>query len=215
MITLRLLCVFVSNFFLTQCSNQPQVTIVQGTLKGLFKKTLNNRWIASFEGIPYAKPPVGENRFKKSIPADPWYGILNATREPPICLQYDFFFEPAVLKGSEDCLFINVYTPKLPAGEEKTELLEVLAFIHGGAFVTGKSGSYKPFVLLDRNILLVTFNYRLGPLGFLSTEDSVVPGNNGLKDQVLALEWIQKNIAAFGGDPEKVTIAGLSAGGAS
>ncbi|CAH1394712.1 unnamed protein product [Nezara viridula] len=215
MITFQFLCIFVSIFALTRCSNQPQVTIFQGTLKGFYLKTLNNRSIASFEGIPFAKPPIGENRFKKPIAADPWYGILNATREPPICLQYDFFIHPPVLSGSEDCLFINVYTPKLPTGEEKPKLLDVLAFIHGGAFVTGKSLSYKPFVLLDRDILLVTFNYRLGPLGFLSTEDDVVPGNNGLKDQVLALQWIKKNIAAFGGNPEKVTIAGLSAGGAS
>ncbi|XP_014292726.1 venom carboxylesterase-6 isoform X2 [Halyomorpha halys] len=152
---------------------------------------------------------------KKSIAADSWYGVLNATREPPICLQYDFFMQPPVLRGSEDCLYINVYTPKLPGNEKNPKLLDVIALIHGGAFVIGTSVAYKPFVLLDRDILLVTFNYRLGPLGFFSTEDNIVPGNNGLKDQVLALQWIQKNIAAFGGNPEKVTVTGLSAGGTS
>lgn len=94
---------------------------------------------------------------------------------------------------------------------------DVIVYIHGGAFMFGSGDRYSPHYLMDHDhgIVYVTFNYRLGPLGFLSTGDSIVPGNNGLKDQVAALTWIQRNIAGFGGDPNKVTIIGLSAGGAS
>ncbi|XP_014294679.1 esterase FE4 [Halyomorpha halys] len=209
------LCVFMfmCNFNLIKSSHQPEVTLEQGIVRGLYTKTISNRQIASFEGIPYAKPPIGKHRFKEAVPADPWLGVYNATREPPSCMQLDMILQKT-LHGSEDCLYINVYTPQLPEGETP-ELLDVLAYIHGGAFYLGKSRYHGPSILLQKNIVLVTFNYRLGPLGFLSTEDSVVPGNNGLKDQVLALKWIQKNIAAFGGNPESVTLGGLSAGGAS
>lgn len=93
---------------------------------------------------------------------------------------------------------------------------DVSIHIHGGAFMFGSGDRYKPDYLMDHDdIIYVSFNYRLGPLGFLSTGDSIVPGNNGLKDQVAALSWVQRNIVAFGGDPSKVTITGLSAGGAS
>ncbi|CAH1394631.1 unnamed protein product [Nezara viridula] len=205
--------IFISNFYLIKSVSQPEVIVEQGIVRGLYTKTFSNRQIASFEGIPYAKPPIGKHRFKQSIPADPWIGIYNATREPPSCLQLELFVTKTI-QGSEDCLFLNVYTPKLPEGETP-ELLDVVAFIHGGAFSMGKSGFYGPPVILQKDVVLVTFNYRLGPLGFLSTEDNVVPGNNGLKDQVLALKWIQKNIAAFGGNPDSVTLGGLSSGGAS
>lgn len=205
--------IFACNFYLILSSNQPEVTLEQGTVRGLYINTFSNRQIASFEGIPYAKPPIVKHRFKEPVPAGPWLGVYNATSEPPSCLQLDLILKKS-LHGSEDCLYINVYTPQLPEGETP-ELLDVLAFIHGGAFYLGKSGYHGPSVLLQKDIVLVTFNYRLGPLGFLSTGDSIVPGNNGLKDQVLALKWIQRNIAAFGGNPDSVTLGGLSAGGAS
>ncbi|CAH1394617.1 unnamed protein product [Nezara viridula] len=212
------LCCFIlfCNLFLIE-SSLPEVALVQGIVRGLYTKTFKNRQIASFESIPYAEPPVGNYRFKEPIPAGPWLGVYNATTEPPACLQLDFFQTKSII-GSEDCLYINVYTPQLPdkkIEDKQTKLLDVLAFIHGGAFMIGKSGYHGPSILLERDIVLVTFNYRLGPLGFLSTEDSVVPGNNALKDQVLALQWIQKNIAAFGGNPNSVTLAGQSAGGGS
>ncbi|XP_014290281.1 esterase FE4 [Halyomorpha halys] len=214
--TLALCCfLLVCDLYLIKSSSLPEVAIEQGIVRGLYTKTFSNRQVISFESIPYAKPPVGKYRFKEAIPAGPWVGIYNATREPPSCLQLDLFLTKSLL-GTEDCLYINVYTPRLP--DEKTKeskLLDVLAYIHGGAFFLGKSGYHGPSVLLEKDVVLVTFNYRLGPLGFLSTEDSIVPGNNGLKDQVLALKWIQKNIAAFGGNPNSVTIGGLSAGGAS
>ncbi|CAH1394634.1 unnamed protein product [Nezara viridula] len=207
--------IFLSNFNLIISSSQPEVTLEQGILRGLYTRTFSNREIASFKGIPYAKPPVGKHRFKEPIPASPWLGVYNATKEPPSCIQLDLFFTNSI-QGTEDCLYINVYTPQIPDGKTtEPKLLDVLAFVHGGAFFGGASSYHGPDILLERDIVLVTFNYRLGPLGFLSTEDRVVPGNNGLKDQVLALKWIQKNIAAFGGNPNSVTLSGVSAGGAS
>nr|UYG55599.1 esterase 2 [Arma chinensis] len=206
---MRLYIIFISCFVSVLTTDLPRVSIEQGVVQGLFVKTFKNRQFASFEGIPFAKPPSGKHRFKEPVPADPWLGVYNATKPPPQCLQVD----PTGAKGSEDCLYLNVYTPKLPADSSKP--LDVIAFIHGGAFFAGKSNDISPNLLLDRDLILVTFNYRLGPLGFLSTEDDVVPGNNGLKDQLLALKWVQKNIAAFGGNPGNVTLAGVSAGGAS
>lgn len=114
----------------------------------------------------------------------------------------------------EDCLHINVYVPRENPNSKFD--LEVLVHIHGGAFVLGDGTLFmSPQFLMDHEIILVSFNYRLGIFGFLSTEDDVVPGNMGLKDQVLALEWVQKNIRSFGGNPKAVTLSGISAGGAS
>ena len=131
-------------------------------------------------------------------------------------MQFVLFAEPRKLSGSEDCLFLNVYTPELPSSDEHPEL-PVMVWIHGGGFTTGSGNSdfYGPDYLMDENVVLVTFNYRLGPFGFFTTEDADASGNYGLHDQVLALEWVQANIAAFGGDPDQVTIFGESAGGAS
>ncbi|RZB84954.1 COesterase and/or Abhydrolase 3 domain containing protein, partial [Asbolus verrucosus] len=115
---------------------------------------------------------------------------------------------------AEDCLHINVYVPRESPNPE--ENLEVIVHIHGGAYMYGSGHSYThPQFFMDHDVIFVTFNYRVGILGFLSTEDDVVPGNNGLKDQVLALKWVQKNIASFGGNPGSVTLTGLSAGGSS
>lgn len=115
--------------------------------------------------------------------------------------------------GTENCLHINVYVPQNQSSNSK---LPVLVHIHGGAFMWGHGNSYtSPLFLMDHNVIFVTFNYRLGVLGFLSTEDDVVPGNMGLKDQVLALKWVQKNIKSFGGNSDSVTLFGLSAGGGS
>nr|CAH7765715.1 unnamed protein product [Callosobruchus chinensis] len=114
--------------------------------------------------------------------------------------------------GEEDCLYINVYVPKTRSGK----LLDVVAHIHGGAFMVGFSQEFiGDKYIMDKDVIVVSFNYRLGALGFLSTEDDVVPGNNGLKDQALALKWIQEHIEAFGGNPKSVTLTGFSAGAAS
>uniref|UniRef100_A0A2S2QZ43 Carboxylic ester hydrolase n=1 Tax=Sipha flava TaxID=143950 RepID=A0A2S2QZ43_9HEMI len=118
--------------------------------------------------------------------------------------------------GQEDCLYLNIYTPKLPDYTKTSDLMNVVVFIHGGAFISGQGSIYGPQYLLDsNNFVFVTINYRLGVLGFASTGDHVIPGNNGLKDQVSALKWIQRNIKVFGGDPDSVTITGMSAGASS
>ncbi|RZC34224.1 COesterase and/or Abhydrolase 3 domain containing protein, partial [Asbolus verrucosus] len=111
---------------------------------------------------------------------------------------------------AEDCLHINVYVPR--ESPNPKEYLEVIVHIHGGAYMYASGHSYAhPRFFMDHDVIFVTFNYRLGILGFLSTEDDVVPGNNGLKDQVLALKWVQENIASFGGNPGSVTLTGASA----
>ncbi|XP_049861708.1 acetylcholinesterase-like, partial [Schistocerca gregaria] len=159
----------------------------------------------AFLGIPYAEPPTGELRFQAPRPAAAWEGVLNATQYGSDCVQ-------STGTGYEDCLYLNVYVPGTPA---EAAALPVLFWIHGGEFGSG-SGSdqqYGPHFIVSYGVILVTTNYRLGPLGFLSTGDEVVPGNAGLKDQQLALTWVQRNIANFGGDPDLVTPFGQSAGG--
>ncbi|CAH1394711.1 unnamed protein product [Nezara viridula] len=216
MCNLNWICVFISILIsICVCKNRPEVRTLQGTVRGLYTKTINNRQIASFEGIPYGKPPSGKHRFKAPVAYGLWYGVWNATREPPPCLQIDYQSNPKGIRGSEDCLYINVYTPQLPVDSAEPRLFDVIAFIHGGAYIEGDSKLHDPSILLDRDIVLVTFNYRVGILGFLSTEDDLVPGNNGLKDQVLALKWIQQNIEFFGGNPKSVTLGGHSSGGGS
>lgn len=151
-------------------------------------------------------------------------------KTPSKCIQYNHFtpsgadyvigllpfsllnvFVRLVHLGEEDCLHVNVYTPRV----DPKARFNVIIFIHGGAFMFNHGTSYGPKIIMDRDIVYVTFNYRLGPLGFLSTEDEVVPGNNGIRDQILALKWVKDNIAYFGGNPESITITGMSAGGAS
>ncbi|CAI6344926.1 unnamed protein product [Macrosiphum euphorbiae] len=190
----------------------------QGKLTGSSLKTRNGREFKAFQGIPYAKPPTGDLRFKDPVPADPWIGILNATTEPQVCIQRNLFYyqQADILVGSEDCLYLNVYTPKIPKKGDR-KLLPVMFWIAGGGYFSGSGGLslYGPQYLLDKDIVLVTMNYRLGILGFISTENDDLPGNYGMKDQVLALQWVKKNIDKFGGNRKKVTLFGQSAGSAS
>ncbi|XP_047106309.1 juvenile hormone esterase-like [Schistocerca piceifrons] len=193
------------------------VSIPQGALRGRRLKTPSGRTYCSFQGIPYAKPPVGPLRFKSPEPPEPWSGIRNATKEGNIAPQIDFLMRSKTeYEGDEDCLYLNVYTSKLPTGEN-AQLIPVMVWIHGGAFLLGSGNTelYGPDYLMEHDVLLVTFNYRLGVLGFLSTEDELVPGNAGLKDMVMALKWVKSNITRFGGDPGNVTIFGESAGSMS
>ncbi|KAG7308414.1 hypothetical protein JYU34_005612, partial [Plutella xylostella] len=192
----------------SQGSN-PIVRVDNGLLSGLWKVSPNGRSYASFTGVPYARPPVGKYRFREPQQLKPWPGTWDASRHLPHCLQYDPF--EAKISGSENCLYLNVYTPRLSPGAA----LPVLVFIHGGAFMYGGSSLYDPSRIMDTDMVVVTLNYRLGPLGFLSTGDEVVPGNAGLKDQAFALKWVRKNIMMFGGNPDSVTLTGCSAGGAS
>lgn len=195
------------------CQDVPTLRIPQGLLTGTWRKSLEDREYASFEGIPYAHPPVGKYRFEESIPAKAWRGVWQAKLYPNICLQWFHIpnDEDNSVVGDEDCLYVNVYTPNL----KPDNLLPVLTYIHGGSFLFGAGSQYGPRFIMDHDLVYVSIHYRLGPLGFLSTQDKIVPGNNGLKDQNLALKWIQTNIKHFGGNSENNTIMGMSAGGAS
>ncbi|XP_039294745.1 venom carboxylesterase-6 isoform X1 [Nilaparvata lugens] len=191
----------------------PEVVLPQGRLQGTFLKTRSGKAFEGFLSIPYARPPVGELRFKVAQPAKPWKGVYNASAYGSVCLQFTHLGYQVV--GSEDCLFINVFRPqKYKLGDQ---LLDVIVHIHGGAFQFLSGDFFKPTFLMedDNHIIYVNFNYRLGPLGFMSTGDKVLPGNLGLKDQVAALKWIRDNIRQFGGNPDSVTIEGISAGGVS
>ncbi|KAJ9600061.1 hypothetical protein L9F63_009642, partial [Diploptera punctata] len=191
------------------------VNVIQGSLRGKKVTAYNGVTYYSFQGIPYAKPPVGPLRFEAPQSPEPWDGIRDASSPGNTAPQVEAIILNKYI-GDEDCLFLNVYTPKLPSltdGEKKA----VMVWIHGGAFNQGSGNEdmYGPDHLIAGDVVIVTINYRLGPLGFLYTEDVETSGNIGLKDQVMALKWVQQNIAKFGGDPNNVTIFGESAGGAS
>ncbi|CAH1180434.1 unnamed protein product [Phaedon cochleariae] len=196
--------------------DNPEVDVEEGRLRGGTMVDFDGHRFYSFLGIPYGKPPVGHLRFKAPEPAEPWQGILDATKDGACCYQREF---PDMTKrdGSEDCLNLNVFTKTLPS--EHSSPKPVMVYIHGGGFTSGsnKPSFHGPQYLMTEDIVLVVINYRLAVLGFLSAEDDSldVPGNAGLKDQTLALKWVQRNIGSFNGDPENVTIFGVSAGGAS
>ncbi|XP_063921165.1 juvenile hormone esterase-like [Zophobas morio] len=195
---------------------EPLVSLAQGKLLGKVSENLNGENFYSFHGIPYAKPPIENLRFKAPQPPESWSGVRDATKEGSECCSRHMIFLNVL--GSEDCLTLNVYTPHLP-GSANTGPKPVMVWIHGGAFKSGSSKRdvYGPEYLLTEDIVLVTINYRLGIFGFLHLEDPSldIPGNAGLKDMVMALKWVQKNISSFSGDPNNVTIFGESAGGAS
>ncbi|EFN71637.1 Esterase FE4 [Camponotus floridanus] len=216
---IRLLIVLLClNLAILANSNEtaPRVKTPLGALKGYYKISQNSRKYEAYEGIPYALPPIGKLRFKppRQIPA--WMGELSATKFGSPCIQYSHFpYDPTEkVEGAEDCLYLNIYVPIRKKSENKTSM-PVLFWIHGGGFQFGSGRLYKATYLMDSDVILVTINYRLGPMGFLSTEDEVVPGNMGLKDQNMALRWVSENIEWFGGDPNRITLIGLSAGGAS
>ncbi|XP_018562033.1 venom carboxylesterase-6 [Anoplophora glabripennis] len=209
----KLVCLFFilyygNNFCLSK-DNLPEIDTPLGRVRGYWK-TLNGITYAAFEGIPYAKPPIGSLRFEEAQPIPAWSGTWEANALHK-CLQAELIAFDNI-SGEEDCLYINVYIPE--GSVENPKALDVIVSIHGGAFMLG-SGELTFNTFLENDAVLVSFNYRLGILGFLSTEDDVIPGNNGMKDQVLALKWVRDNIASFGGNPQSVTIVGLSAGGAS
>lgn len=197
------------------CQAKTIVNIEEGSLQGKIISSRNGRNISAFIGVPYAEPPIGDLRFRNPVPVKKWKETYFAIKEANACPQ------PVERKvnGNEDCLYLNVFTPILEFDELQNNktLLPVMVWIHGGGFHVGSSGfnMYGPNYFMDKNIVFVSMNYRLGILGFLSTADDTASGNFGLKDQNLALKWIQKNIHIFGGDSSRVTIFGESAGGAS
>jgi para-nitrobenzyl esterase len=195
--------------------NQTTVTESQGKLVG----AVDADGVRSFKGIPYAEPPIGDKRWTAPVAAGSWKGVRNARDFGASC--YETSYSPQSLfyihqpTLSEDCLFLNVWTPA------HAHKLPVIVWIHGGGFVRG--GSWEPQYegthFAEHGVVFVSINYRLGPLGWMALPELSaesphgVSGNYGLLDQIEALKWVRKNIAAFGGDPDNVTIDGESAGG--
>ncbi|XP_076623246.1 esterase B1-like [Colletes latitarsis] len=198
-----------------KCRNLSQIVQTnKGPVQGVVLKTaFHQQSYSSFFAIPYAKPPVGELRFKAPIEADSWTNVRSATQESQMCPQ---LVNQSVV-GDEDCLYLNVYTPVLNFNNNTEALKPVLVYIYGGAFQTGSDskGTFGPDGFLEKDIVMVDMNYRLGVLGFLALGVPDAQGNQGLKDQNMALQWVQKNIARFGGDPNRVSLMGQSAGSAS
>ncbi|KAJ8687538.1 hypothetical protein QAD02_023332 [Eretmocerus hayati] len=190
---------------------KPVVKTQYGKLRGSVEKSIEGYQYCAFKGVPYAKPPVGALRFQDPQYPEPWKGVRDALEFGPVCAQFDQFFRTFV--GCDDCLYLNIYVKTT----KPKKRLPVMIFIHGGAFTFGCGDDtfYGPDYLLRKDVVLVTLNYRLGVLGFLDLEHEAAPGNQGLKDLVMALKWVQNNIAAFGGDPTNVTIFGESSGGAA
>ncbi|XP_055301656.1 esterase B1-like [Sitodiplosis mosellana] len=185
-----------------------------GKVRGVRDTTLIKKVdFDSFKGIPYAENPIGELRYKAPEPVKSWAPIiLNATEFGSTCTQISLLAPENPLQQSENCLFLNVY---VPADIESDEKLAVLVYIHGGAFTEGSGNDdmFGPDFLIEQRVILVTLNYRLGIFGFISFETPEYSGNMALKDQQLALKWVQANIKQFSGDNKRITLFGESAGG--
>lgn len=180
-----------------------------GKIRG---KVVRNNTVYRFTKIPYGKPPVGELRFSKPEEYGAWNGTLDAMVFPPSCMQFSYLFFKYLptQEVSEDCLFLNIYMPRKGVIVSK---MSVMVFFHGGGFVMGQASDYDGGDLAaDGDVIVVVVNYRLGIFGFLSSGDSVSPGNYGLWDQRLALQWIKENIEDFSGNPNSVTVVGSTAG---
>ncbi|XP_058800337.1 carboxylic ester hydrolase-like [Phymastichus coffea] len=214
MLYFSLLILIINLAFTYSNTEYPSVKTPLGKIRGYYKISENGNLYEAYEGIPYARPPIGKLRFRPPEKISPWVGELQATKVSDGCLQYSHLptNKNERVEGSEDCLYLNVY---VPIQKGKKTPIPVIFWIHGGCFQYGYGTVYGAKYLVDKDVILVTINYRLGPLGFLSTENEIVSGNMGLKDQNMALKWVHENIEWFGGDPKKVTLTGLSAGGAS
>src|SRR5262245_44608776 len=198
------------------CYAQTKVKTASGTVAGTSDKD-----VRSFKGIPYAAPPVGELRWKAPQPVKDWQGTRQADQFGPRCMQRPVFSDMVFRSQgmSEDCLYLNVWTPA-KIGKSK---LPVLVYFYGGGFIAGDGSEprYEGATMARKGIIALTVNYRLTVFGFLAhpelSQESPqhAAGNYGLLDQSAALRWVQQNIAAFGGDPNRVTIAGESAGSVS
>ncbi len=196
---------------------QTQVRIANGTLEGVTEKS----GIRSFKGVPFGAPPVGGNRWKPPQPVANWQGVRKADKFGPRCMQRAVFGDMNFRSDgmSEDCLYLNVWTPA-KSGREK---LPVLVYFYGGGFIAGDGSEprYDGESMATKGIVAVTLSYRLGVFGFMAHPELTAEsphkasGNYAFHDQLAAVKWVQQNIAAFGGDPRRVTIAGESAGSVS
>lgn len=192
--------------------NAVEVKTTSGWVRG-YEENFDDGKVFRFVKIPFAKPPIGELRFRPPQPIGEWekvQGISGA--KSPSCPQWYFPF-PGFNSSQteEDCLYLNIYVPgKISTARN----LSVMVWIHGGGFIFGAANQYKPQpMVLKGDVIVVTINYRLGLLGFFTMHDPLLSGNYGIMDQIEALRWIHNNIASFGGNPNSVTIFGESAGG--
>jgi len=206
--------IMLSGFSIARADSGPVVTVTGGQIRGA---TLQQGG-AVFKGIPYAQPPVGDLRWREPMPVKPWSGVREATQYGAICAQTPILVRNAAEISSEDCLFLNVWTPDWPNTSRKP----VMVWIPGGGNFAGGSGpgriEYDGESLARHGVVIVTLNYRLADFGFFShpalTGESAhhASGNQGILDQIAALKWVKNNISKFGGDPGNVTIFGQSAG---
>lgn len=198
---------------------QPEGPIA-ATASGSVRGEVHNG-IASWKGVPFAAPPVGDLRWRAPQPAPRWTGVRDAVEYGHDCMQQPFGGDAAPLgtPPAEDCLYLNVWKPAAAKGN-----LPVLLWIYGGGFVNGGSSppTYSGAPLARKGVMVISFNYRLGRFGTFvhpaltkSREDGRLLGNFGYFDQIAALKWVHRNIAAFGGDPANITVIGESAGGMS
>ncbi|XP_073680825.1 bile salt-activated lipase-like [Garra rufa] len=216
---MAILGVFVSLALILGTANAASlgtVTTEGGLVQGRSHSVGLLRYMDVFKGIPFAAPP---GRLQKPVPHPGWDGVLAATSYGNKCMQLNTFATD--VEGSENCLFLNIWVPH---GSTVSTNLPVMVYIYGGGFLLGSSQStgylnsylYDGQQIADRgNVIVVTFNYRVGSLGFLSTGDADIPGNYGLWDQHAAIAWVHRNIRNFGGNPDNITVFGESAGGVS
>jgi carboxylesterase type B len=198
----------------------PVVSIPDGQLMGKVVSGYDKKSVFAFLGVPFASPPLNQLRFKRTVPVEPWNRVRRATDFPPNCLQVFPDFIKDVMKpvnltnNSEDCLYLNVWTPTLNPAAKKP----VMFWIHGGAFQFGSSSNYETdgrIISSFGDVVVVAANYRLNAFGFLNLENDAVPGNMGMYDQAMALKWVKNNIRYFGGDPDSITLWGESSGAVS
>ncbi|XP_042310897.1 acetylcholinesterase-like, partial [Sceloporus undulatus] len=212
-------CLFLL-FWLGFCSASRSDNVVvtsTGPIQGKHVMT-ESGMVTAFLGIPYAEPPVGELRFQKPHLHQPWSHVMKTTsfgnscysEDSPISNYHKAIYSEPILPVSEDCLFLNIWVPQ----PQPSVPASVLVWIHGGGFYMGTGSSDRSLLAATENIIVASMNYRLGSLGFLALPPGA-PGNAGLWDQHLALSWLKENIAAFGGDPTRITIGGQSTGSAS
>jgi len=211
--TVIALCMVVATISAWAAESGPIVTVTGGQIRG----ARLDRGGAAFKGIPYARPPVGDLRWREPMPVKPWTGVRQATDFGPACPQATSATMPNATETSrEDCLHLNVWTPEWPSRSRKP----VMVWIHGGGNFGGGAlqGVFDGESLTRRGVVLVSLNYRLGSFGFFAhpalTRESPrrVSGNQGLLDQIAALEWVRDNVARFGGDAGNVTVLGESSG---
>lgn len=207
-----------TNFCLAQNLNKSNIIVLPGPIiqtqygpiQGREEIYEGYKSVYTFKGVRFAMAPIGNLRFRQPFPPNSWTQVFQADQHGSNCAQVDYM--TGAFSGNEDCLFLNVATPT-----DRGVLKPVVVEFHGGALQNGAAeiDPNRPDYLVEHGIIYVSSNYRLSTLGFLNTGDRSSPGNYGIKDMIMALKWVQRNIEAFGGDPNNVSIMGTSAGGVS